>query len=102
MRIVREIATPAIFNIAKSACAAGLFVISTLNYRDAIDGIVTDRHQLKANCADSESRFLAIKKFSWLRASGRILDRQNGFLTRIAATDSQRDFSIETMHRRSC
>jgi|UPI00055C9830 hypothetical protein len=102
MRIVREIATPVIFNIARNACAAVLFVIRALNYRYVIDGIATDRQQLKADCADSESRFLAIKKFSWLRASGRIVDRQNGFLARIGATDSRRDFSIETMHRRSC
>jgi hypothetical protein len=102
MRIVREIATPAIVNIARSACAAGLFVIHTMNYRHAIDGIATHRYQLKAGCADSESGFLAIKKFSWLRASGRIVDRQNGFFARIAATDSRRDFSIETLHRRSC
>src|SRR3981189_1082832 len=92
MRYERENPTPPTVNIARSACAAGTSVIDSLKSRRAVDVIATDRDRLKARCADSESRFLAIKKFSWSTASRRIAARQNRFFARIAATDSRRDF----------
>src|SRR6266481_1999590 len=90
-------ATPTV-NIARSACAAGASVIDSLNDRRAVDVIATDRDRLKARCADSESRFLAIKKFSWSTASCRIAARQNRLFARIAASDSQLRFLA--MHRK--
>jgi hypothetical protein len=57
-------AATAIVDIARSTHSAGVFVIRTLNDRRSIDITATHRVQSKARCADSESRFLAIKKFS--------------------------------------
>ena len=48
--------------------------------------------RLNGRCADSESQFLAIKKFSWFLRWRLIAARQNQFFERIAAADSQRDF----------
>jgi hypothetical protein len=79
MRDRRENPTPPTANIAGSTCAAGISIIDTLKDRRAVDVIATDRGQLKARCADSESRILAIKKFSWSTASRRIVARQNRF-----------------------
>ena len=93
MRAVRENAMQTNVNIAGSACAAGVFVISTFDDRRAFDVVATHRCRLKAHCADSESRFLAIKKFSCPRASRLIIARQNRIFARIAAADSQCDFS---------
>src|SRR5712671_153644 len=92
MRDERENPTTPTVNIARSACTAGTYVIDSLNDRRAVDVISTDRDRLKARCADSESRFLAIKKFSWSTASRRIVARQNRLFARIAAADSQGDF----------
>src|SRR5712672_2950461 len=88
---VENPAPPAV-NIARSYCVAGIFVIHSLNECPAFDVIATDRGPPKACCADSESRFLAIKKFSWSTASRRIVARQNRLFARIAAPDSQGDF----------
>jgi len=92
MRDGVENPTPPAVNIARSHCAAGIFVIHSLNECRAIEVIATDRGPPKACCADSESRFLAIKKFSWSTASRRIAVRQNRFFARIAAPDSQLRF----------
>jgi hypothetical protein len=92
MQGARENATPAIVNIAKSACATGVFVIRAFDDLHAVDVIATDRIRPKARRADSESRFLAMKKFSWLPASRLIAARQNPFFARIAAADSRCDF----------
>src|SRR5947209_2398019 len=43
----------------------------------------------KALCADSESRFLAIKKFSCSASSCHIIPRQNPIFARIDAADSE-------------
>ena len=93
MRAVRENAMQTNVSIAGSACAAGVFVINTFDDRRAFDVAATHRCRLKAYCADSESRFLAIKKFSCPPASRLIVARQNQFFARIAAADSQCDFS---------
>src|SRR5260370_41751898 len=92
MRDERENPTPLTVNIARSACAAGTSVIDSLNDRRAVDVVATDRDRLKARCADSESRVLAIKKFSWSTASCRSVARQNRLFARIAAPDAQGDF----------
>jgi len=92
MRVEQENPTPSIVNIAKSARAAGVSVIRAFNDRRAIDVTATHRSRLKARCADSESRFLAIKKFSRRPASRLIAARQNRFFARIATADSRRDF----------
>jgi hypothetical protein len=84
MRAAREIAAPVIVNIAGSACAAGIFVIHALNGRRAFDVIATRRYPPKRVCADSESRFLAIKKFSCSAASRLIGARQSRIFARIA------------------
>jgi hypothetical protein len=80
--------------IVGSACAA----IVSVNHAsiDRRDGDVAgiDECPLKARCVDSESRFLAMKKFSCSPASRLIVARQNRFLARIAADDSRRDFCL--------
>ena len=100
MRIVRAKPTPAIVNIAGSACAAGVFVLRTFCERGSVDVVATHRWPPKARCADSESRFLAIKKFSCSPASRLIAARQNRFFARIAATDSQDAIGRWRGHRR--
>jgi len=57
-------AMTAIVNIIGSACAAGIFEIHARDARRAMDARATRRHRSKAHGVDSESRFLAIKKFS--------------------------------------
>jgi hypothetical protein len=86
---VGENATPRIVNPARNACAAGIFVIHARHGKRIIDIIATHHRQMKARCADSESRVLATKKFSRSPASRRIVARQNRFFARIAAADSQ-------------
>jgi hypothetical protein len=57
-------------------CASG-FRIRAFNRQYVRDVIMALQGRLKALCADSESRFLAIKKFSRSPPSRRILARQN-------------------------
>jgi len=83
---------PPTVNVVGSDCAAGIFVIDSLKDRRAVDVIATDQGRLKARGADSESWFLAIKKFSWSTALRRIVARQNRLFARIAAADSRGDF----------
>jgi hypothetical protein len=101
MRIVRENATPAIVNITGNTCAAGIFVIHALHCGYAIAVIATQRRRLKPRCTDSESRFLAIKKFSCWTASRLIGARQTRFFARIADADSRGDFCARATRRRS-
>jgi hypothetical protein len=82
------IAAFTIVNIAGSACATGLFVLRAFERSRAIGIVATHRRLSKARRVDSESRFLAIKKFSCLTASRLIGARQNRFFARIAAADS--------------
>src|SRR6185437_2531906 len=77
-----------IVNIAGNACPAGAFVIHASDEHRAFDPDATHRCRLKATRADSESRFLAMKKFSRLTAARRIAARQNRVFARIATTDS--------------
>jgi len=76
-------------NVAGSACAAGVFAIHAFNDHHAIDVMAIRRYRQKARDTDSESRFLAIKKFSCPPASRLNATRQIRFFARIAAADSQ-------------
>jgi hypothetical protein len=89
---VRENAAPAIVNIEGNTCATGVFVIIASGERRARDIVATHQCRPKARCADSESRFLAMKKFSCSPASRLIGARQNRFFPRIAAADSLAPF----------
>jgi hypothetical protein len=82
------IVASAIVNIAGSACATGLSSFSAFARSHMIDVAATHRSLPKARRMDSESRFLAIKKFSCLTALRLLVARQNQFFTRIAAADS--------------
>jgi len=93
MRVVRENTTLSIVNIAGSCCTAGTSALRAFDDRCAIDVIATHRCRSQPRCADSESQFLAMKKFSWQPASRLIVTRQNRFFARIAAADSRCDFS---------
>jgi hypothetical protein len=84
MLAAHENATLAIVDIAGNACAAAASIIRTLRDRGKVDVVVTDRCLPKGRCADSESRFLAIKKFSCSSASRLIGARQNRIFARIA------------------
>jgi hypothetical protein len=93
MQVVHKNATLPIVNIIGSDCAAGISVIHTLLHQCAIDVVTTHRWRSKACCADSESQFLAIKKFSCSPALRLIAARQNRLFAGIAAADSARGFS---------
>jgi hypothetical protein len=84
MRIVRENLGPVNVKIAGNACAAhvSLIHIQCAQHRARI--IATHRLQAKAFCADSESRILAMKKFSCAETSRLIGARQNRIFARIA------------------
>jgi hypothetical protein len=85
MQVVRKIAMPTIVNMTGNTCAAVVFITRASNDRDAIALVATHRHHPKALCADSESRILAMKKFSCSTASRLIAARQNRFFARIAS-----------------
>jgi hypothetical protein len=84
MPIVREIAASAVVKIAGNACAAGISVIRIIGAYPSHHGFASRCERSKARCADSESQFLAMKKFSCFRRHGRIGPRQNQFFERIA------------------
>jgi hypothetical protein len=71
-------------DIAGSACAAGVFANDAFDDRLAADIIAQLGDRRKAGYVDSESRILAIKKFSCPPASRLIGARQNRFFARIA------------------
>jgi hypothetical protein len=99
MRAGRESAAHAIINITRIGCAAGVFDIRTFDDRYATDINVTHQCPLKVRCVDSESRFLAMEKFSCSPASYLIAARQNRFFGKIAAADSGASFP-HARHRR--
>jgi hypothetical protein len=98
MRIVRANSTPTIVKIAGIACAASVSVIRTLRARCVARTVATHRCRSKALGVDSESRILAMKKFSCKEPSRLIAARQIRFFARIAETDSQGRFA-RAMHR---
>jgi hypothetical protein len=93
MRKVREKPIAANVNIERNHCTAGVFVTHASHARREIDIVATHRFRLRPGCADSESRFLAINKFSRSPASRLIAARQNRFFERIASADSRATFS---------
>jgi hypothetical protein len=83
----------AIVNIARNTCAAVVSLIRTSHVRIAINAGATHRSRQNAVVADSESRFLAIKKFSCTTAWRRIAARQTRFFAGIVTADSRVRFS---------
>jgi hypothetical protein len=93
MRIVRGFTALAFVNIAANPIAEGLCVIDACFDQGIFAAVVSRERRLKARRTDSESQFLAIKKFSCPPASRLIGTRQNPFCGRIATADSQTDSS---------
>jgi hypothetical protein len=89
MRIVRENSTSAIVKIAENSCAAIVSVIRLLNGRQCARPVATHRGRMKTLGVDSESRILAMKKFSCAEPRRLIAARQNRTFERIAETDSR-------------
>jgi hypothetical protein len=85
----------------KKPCAAIVSAIRASLHRTIADVFTTLECRFKVLCADSESRILAMKKFSCPPASGLIAARQNQFFARIAKSDSEPDFPFATLHRPS-
>jgi hypothetical protein len=98
MRKVREKSASAIVKIAGNTCAAGVFVIREIDALQSQHAIATHRAALKAGRADSESLFLAMKKFSWFSRWRLIGPRQNRFFERIAGADSRPCFDRAMRH----
>jgi hypothetical protein len=96
MRDARENPTLTIVDIARNTCAARIFDMRTFDDDDAIDSKGADRSRSKTRRVDSESRFLAIKKFSSSPASRLIGTRQIRLFARIAVADSWRAFLPHT------
>jgi hypothetical protein len=63
MQTMREKAQRTTINVAGIDCAAVVFAIYALDVRPAADVIARRRSRSNARYADSESRFLATKKF---------------------------------------
>jgi hypothetical protein len=83
MQRMRERPQQAIVDIAGSDCTAAVFVIRAIDDRPADDAIAAHRSRSNTRRVDSESRFLAIKKFSCSPASRLIGARQSRFFERI-------------------
>jgi hypothetical protein len=84
MQIVRENSTSAIVKIVESRCAAGIFGIRMRRELRVIEARATHREASKTTAADSESRSLAMKKFSRFRRQRLIRARQTAVFARIA------------------
>jgi hypothetical protein len=89
----------AIVNVARNTCAAVVSLIHTSHVQPTIDVVATRRYRQKASLADSESRFLAIKKFSCTTAWRLIAARQTRFFAGIAAADSGCNFPTRRASR---
>jgi hypothetical protein len=93
VRISRENALAASLNFARCACSAALFVIGHFNDARFDEVIEVQAGWLKADCADTESLCLAIKKFSCLAPSCLIIPPQNRIFARIDVADSETRFA---------
>ncbi|WP_146686418.1 hypothetical protein [Bradyrhizobium canariense] len=96
-----ENATLAFVNIEGNACAAGVSLIRVSDDHRIVAAIATHRYRLKARCADSESPFLAMKKFSRFRPSRLIGAGPNRFFARIVTADSWARFPGAAVNHRS-
>jgi hypothetical protein len=94
MRIVRENLDSANVKIAENACAADVFFILLQCAQHLAHAVATHQTPPKALCTDSESRILAMKKFSVKDASRRIGARQNRIFARIADSRFARCLSL--------
>jgi hypothetical protein len=92
MQKVPQRPTSAFVNIEGSACAADVSLIHDNNARCVFDVIAAHSRREKAAGMDSESQFLAIKKFSRSQRWRLIGARQNRISGRIATTDSDAHF----------
>jgi hypothetical protein len=81
-------------DIERNTYAAVVFDVDVLDDGDIARVDATHRRRSKTHCADSESRFLAIKKFSCEPASRLIGARQNRFFTGLGAADSRAAFRL--------
>jgi len=80
---MRENPQLAIRDIARSDCTTAVFLIHAFDDRRGADVIAGRRSGSNTRCVDSESRILAIKKFSCSPASQLIVARQSRFFERI-------------------
>ena len=80
---MRENPQLAIRDIARSDCTTAVFLIHAFDDRRGADVIALDQNRSNTRCTDSESRILAIKKFSCSPASWLIVARQSRFFERI-------------------
>jgi hypothetical protein len=92
MQKVPQRPTSAFVNIEGNACAADVSLIRDNNDRCVFDVTATQGCREKAAGMDSESQFLAIKKFSWSQRWRLIGARQNRIFGRIATTGSDAHF----------
>lgn len=92
MQIARENSTSAIVKIVESACAADTFFIRALIGFDWMRVIATHTKAVKTSRTDSESRFLANKKFFVLWTFWRPAARERRRFWRIDKPDSRRSF----------
>ena len=84
MQIVRANSMSTIVKIAESDCAAGVSSLHIESEQGAASIDATHLRRRKGLGADSESRILAMKKFSCAEPSCLIAARQNRFFARIA------------------
>jgi hypothetical protein len=84
-----ELSTQSIVESEENTFTEVLFANHTMHARCARTIIASLLHALKVRCGDSESAFLAMKKFSCLTSSGLANARQRGSLLRITISDSQ-------------
>jgi hypothetical protein len=98
IRIVCANSTSSIVKITESTCAAVVSVICIKSEQHVASIAATHLHQRKPLGVDSESRILAMKKFSCKEPSRLIAARQIRFFARIAKTDSRGRFA-RAMHR---
>jgi hypothetical protein len=64
MRKVREKSASTFVKVEGNACAAGISLIRTIDELNVRHATATHHDASTVRCADSESRFLAMKKFS--------------------------------------
>jgi hypothetical protein len=95
MRAKAENTTPALVNIDENHCAAGISAIHSSGALCVVDVIATRRRRSKVRRADSESPFLAMKKFSRIPASRRFGAHQD----RIFAANRHSRFATATDRR---
>ena len=100
MRDMRARSTSMIVEIAGNACAAVASVIRISHHQTRGVRIATPRHGRERRCVDSESRILAMKKFSCLTPISPLAAGRTVAFLRIAVGDSRDGGSSRTTDRR--